>query len=61
MPKAEQVEICHEPLVRDCDAPGEVTCTMEYETVCDTVYHENEVRFMKILYRFSQNSIALLG
>ena len=43
MPKAEKVEICQEPLVRDCDAEGENTCSVEYETVCETVYHENEV------------------
>eukprot|EP00095_Tigriopus_kingsejongensis_P012460 maker-scaffold1219_size54854-snap-gene-0.5 protein:Tk12460 transcript:maker-scaffold1219_size54854-snap-gene-0.5-mRNA-1 annotation:"hypothetical protein" len=43
VPKMEKVEVCHQPMVRNCSIQGEEVCSEEYETVCDTQYHENEV------------------
>ena len=44
VPRAETVRVCQEPLKRDCDAQGtQLICSTEYETVCETLYHENEV------------------
>ena len=31
------VEVCHERLVRDCDAQGDLICTLEYDTGTRTV------------------------
>ncbi|TRY61367.1 hypothetical protein TCAL_11582 [Tigriopus californicus] len=43
IPKTEKIEVCHRPMVRDCQSEGEIICSNEYETVCETLYHENEV------------------
>jgi len=44
VPKSEEVERCVTPWERDCDTPStEQSCSTEYETICETIYHENEV------------------
>merc|ERR1739844_877980 len=43
VPKSEQVEKCVTPWERDCDTPGDLDCTTEYETICEAIYHEDEV------------------
>jgi len=43
VPKSAQVETCVTPWRRDCDAEGERECTTEFETICETIYHEDEV------------------
>ncbi|XP_059088675.1 uncharacterized protein LOC131884809 isoform X1 [Tigriopus californicus] len=43
VPRSEKLEVCQQPMIRDCDAQGDEVCSNEYETVCETTYHENEV------------------
>ena len=42
-PISRQIEICNQPLKRDCDQEGEVVCTEETVTVCSTDYIEKTV------------------
>ena len=37
------VEICVEPLVKDCDVEGPVVCNTEYQSECQTVFHQHDV------------------
>ena len=37
VPKAQKMEVCQNPLKRDCDVQGNITCSMETETVCETM------------------------
>ena len=32
----ETVQVCHTPLVKDCNLPGPVDCQTEYEAMCET-------------------------
>eukprot|EP00095_Tigriopus_kingsejongensis_P005672 snap_masked-scaffold377_size191454-processed-gene-0.8 protein:Tk05672 transcript:snap_masked-scaffold377_size191454-processed-gene-0.8-mRNA-1 annotation:"PREDICTED: uncharacterized protein K02A2.6-like" len=43
VPKSEKIQTCKEPLVRDCDIVGEETCSTEFETICETTFHEAQV------------------
>ena len=38
-----EVEICVEPLVKDCDLPGEEVCSTEYTSECETTQHPHQV------------------
>ncbi len=44
MANNETVEFCHTPLVKDCNVPGPVECRTEYESVCETRYHNHVVQ-----------------
>ena len=37
------VNVCHTPLVKDCNLEGDEICTTEYESECITEQHEHQV------------------
>ena len=39
----EPVTFCFQPLVRNCNVPGPIECTTEYQSECVTRYHEHQV------------------
>eukprot|EP00095_Tigriopus_kingsejongensis_P010407 maker-scaffold203_size261420-snap-gene-0.9 protein:Tk10407 transcript:maker-scaffold203_size261420-snap-gene-0.9-mRNA-1 annotation:"hypothetical protein" len=43
VPKSQKIQICKEPLIRDCEIEGEETCSTEFETICETTFHEAKV------------------
>merc|ERR1719370_743661 len=38
-----EVQICVEPLIKDCDAPGPEVCSTEYQSECETLQEEHDV------------------
>eukprot|EP00095_Tigriopus_kingsejongensis_P011251 maker-scaffold550_size154339-snap-gene-0.20 protein:Tk11251 transcript:maker-scaffold550_size154339-snap-gene-0.20-mRNA-1 annotation:"hypothetical protein" len=43
VPKSQKIQICKEPLIRDCEIEGKETCYTEFETICETTFHEAQV------------------
>ena len=43
-----EVEICVEPLVKDCDLPGEEVCSTEYTSECETTQHPHQVQSLDL-------------
>lgn len=39
----ETVEVCHNPMVKNCDKSGPIECTTVYESECSTKQHVHEV------------------
>ena len=35
---------CRESLVKDCQTAGPITCSTEYQSECETIQHEHQVR-----------------